>query len=60
MYQHKTKQEAKLQKRIDDAHLNNDDFRSLFWQLWGACSTSPAKWETFEHIVSTTLKSKGF
>ena len=59
-YQYKTKQEEKLQRRVDNAHLTDGDFFNLFWQLWGACSLSPNKWKTFEHIVSSYIKPKGF
>lgn len=59
MYKHKTEQEIKLQNRVDNAKLDDTDYRALYWQLWGACSTNNGKaWKTFEHITTSYLGFK--
>jgi Fe-S cluster biogenesis protein NfuA len=58
MYHHKSLVESKLQERVDNAKLSDQDYRNLFWQLWGACSLDEKKWGTFENIVTHYLNNK--
>jgi len=56
MYQHKSIAEADLQNRVDNAHLTDNDYRDLFWRLWGSCANNGRTWATFECIVDDYLK----
>jgi hypothetical protein len=51
--------EKKLHAKVNAANLTNQDYINLYWLLWGACSTDPKKWETFENITEHYLKNKG-
>lgn len=56
IYRNKTKSEAQLQEQVERADLQDSDFRDLYWQLWGACSTSQVAWKVFENITRHYLK----
>jgi len=56
MYHRKTIAETELQNRVDKADLSDNDYRDLFWRLWGACANNERTWATFECIVDDYLK----
>jgi hypothetical protein len=59
MYKNKTMKESILQNLVDHANLTDQDFRNLYWQLWGAFACHPeTSWNTFENITIDYLENK--
>jgi hypothetical protein len=59
MYIHKSIEEKELEDRLNALNLSDDDYRNLFWQLWGAFSVSNRRpWDVFSDIVTVYLDNK--
>ncbi len=41
-----------LRERVNAAELSDTDYRNLFYQVWGGCSTSAEAWRIFITVLS--------
>jgi len=49
--------DTELRNKVRKAKLTPEDYDSLFYQLWGACSITEG-WEVFEYTVNLYIDNK--